>query len=402
MLDRAFSKIRIPPLVFYQGTALLMQLVFFRAVSIELGLDTLADLAQLFAIGLVAAAIIRFGCENAIGRVLLASGADESQRRSLGFEYVIAALARSGPFALAHFALGYVLFGMSVELVALSVLLAINLSCSFLERALGQYAAMIALDYKSSFAILVFAYYILGYMPQTGTEIVMALAVLEGAKLFCYLAAMARHLRWGDSALGYTSFKLRAGYAASELLSIVSNFGFQIFLPIVIGPTASGAFFLLQRLANPLTFVLNVANSLATARMVKESRNIRGIYWSSVRILALVAAGLGLAALAASPMLLALFNLEGYRFEFALILAGVITNLLTGASAPVFNNLGRPFLNLSPSLLFIIAFVAICAVFYVGNLLDLEAAAWAFFIASAIKNGAILIGLLHLQRSRVI
>ncbi len=393
---------KIHPLHFYLGTALLAQLAFYRAVSIELGLDELGILAQMIAIAFVIAAATRFGCENAIGRVIVAQDAAHDQHRSIGFRYVVSALLRSLIIATPVYAVALLVFKADPALLILSLLFTFNLSYSFLERALGKHFIMVLMDSRASLTILAVVYYASGIIPRSAAEVVAVLAAIEGLKFVGYTVAMRADFAPINLKDSFAGFRFRSGYAMNEMLSIVANYGFQIFLPLFVGASSAGVFFLLQRLANPLTFVLNVANSIVTSRIVRDRDNVGQIYLNSVKELALISVLLGVAAVLFKAPVLSFFDLPTYGFEFVLILGGVIMNLLTGASAPVFNNLGRPIFNSLTSVCFILSFFAICGSIHLMAPLDLRSVAWAFLLASTCKNFVVLIGLRILQRSSLL
>lgn len=397
-VQRGFVYLKLRLLYIYLGTALLAQLAFYRAVSIELGNDQLGIFAQVIGIAMIAAAFIRFGCEAALARVIVTSNAPVEEHRAIAVRYVTAALTRSLAYTAPIYLAAYVLLDATLVLIALSTLFAFNLSFSFIERAMGNHLSMVMLDSRASMAALTITYYLFGFISASADAIIALIALIEGGKFVVYMFSVSRFVSLSGFTGKDTTFRFRFSYAANSFLSIVSTYGLQIFLPIFIGVSGAGAFFLLQRIANPLTFILNVSNSVTTAKILRDESNVRRIYYHSLKELTLVAAGLSLAAVILHSPLLEFFELSEYSFEFALILGGVVMNLLTGASAPVFNTLGRPALNALTSLSFIIIFFIISGLLYKVAVLDLRGIAWIFFFASVIKNIFVVFGLRKVEK----
>lgn len=390
---------KIHPLHIYLGSALLAQLIFYRAVSIELGLDQLGHFSQLIAIAFVTASIMRFGCENAVGRFLVESGVSKEEQRRVGFRYILTALFRTLLITVPVFtAISLYIYG-DIALLALAILFAFNFAFSFLERALGRHLVMVLLDSRATLAGLAACYYLFDFMPSSASALIGVIAAAEAAKCLVYTATMYSHFGRLDLRDPRSGIPYRSGHALNEFLSVVANYGFQIFLPFLAGATTAGTFFLLQRLANPLTFILNVANSLATARIVRDASKAWAIYLRSVKEMALLVLFAGACAIALQGPLLDFFELSDYGWEFLIVLGGVMANLLTGASGPVFNNLGRPIYSSLSSLCFIVSFFALAGVLFATSTIDLLWVAWAFLAANVLKNLIVLAGLKRLQRA---
>ncbi|MEO9827603.1 MAG: hypothetical protein ABJF50_24650 [Paracoccaceae bacterium] len=363
----------------------------------ELGYAALGYLSQMTAIALLTSAVFRFGCNTAIGKVIISRDAPVGSHRSIGFSYVILALARSLSILVPATLLGFLIWGLDLAVLALSVLYAINLSFSFVERALGKHFGMVLMDTGVSFVVLAMAFYIANFMLPEPMAVIKFLVVIEGIKLLTYAILSCREFDLGNFDRSQISLSYRLKYTLSEILSVLSNGGIQIYLPLIIGATNSGVFFILQRLGAPLLFLLNVVNSVIVSRIVKNKGDIKRVFLNSVRELVFLGViFIGIMFLF-QGQILDMFNIREYDTEFAIIILGVFMNLLTGASAAVFNSVGRPEFNLKSNLLFIAFFVISTLALYGFFEIGLYGVALAFLAASTLRNVVVFVGLKKLQ-----
>lgn len=393
---------KLHPLYIYRGIALLAQVAFYRAVSLELGNEVLGIFAQMLGIAILIAACVRFGCETAISHVLFSADAKVSDFRAIGLSYVVEALKRTLILAIPFYAALVVIFDVDIRMLLFSALFAVNLTFSFLERSLNQQFTMVIMDVGSTFTILVFLYYTVGWIAQTPESIFTALVIFELTKLASYSAINAKYFERDVVNIHMATITYRTRYAFTDIFSVVANYGIQIFLPLVLGASNAGVFFLLQRLANPITFVLNVLNSIVTARILRDRKSLRLIYISSVKELSLVGTLLTILIVLVSVPLLSFFGLSNYGLEYALITLGTVISLFTGASAPVFNSVGRPLLNLIPNLVFIAIFYPLVLGLSTATQIDVLHVVLVFLAGRIALNASVVLGLLKLRKEAVL
>lgn len=381
------SLVKIHSIYFYRGAVLLSQLLYYRIISNELGLDALGIFAKFLAISFLLAALFRFGGHVAISHVILSTEMPREKHKAIGFSYAVTAVMCSLLILVPVMLPSLLFFEQSLIVLLLAVLYTLNTSCSFLERAMGVHHMMVLLDAGSAYLILLAIYYGFHYMPDSVMAVIQLVVLIEALKLSVYMALNGHLFDRSLFDMNYVRFDYRVRYAINDALSVASINGMHIFFPVLLGATSAGAFFIIQKLCFPLQFVLNSVNSIIVSRIVREKQGqVRRIFFSSVKELLLLGTTI-LATLAIfSTYILGYFDVADYQAEFFLVLGGVFLNLTTGASAPVFNNIGAPVYNFLANFGFLLIFALGILAFHLLFNVNLRSACAILLVASFARS----------------
>lgn len=343
--------LRIKGIYIYRAIIIAAQLVFFREMAGTLSFSDVGMFAQTISICLIGAAVIRFGCHTSISNVLLESGVPEEARKRVALAFVTRALGVSLPPLLALF-VALFFAGRAEIIFLLAFVYAVNLSFSFVERALGEFRLMSLMDPGSGYLILMFGLHLGGVWQVHSLEhALLSLLAIEAAKTLLYLGFSFGALNLGKVERRFLSLQNRSKYFANDFLSILTSNGMHVYFPFLFGAEFAGKFFLLQRIAFPLQFLLNVKNAIWVSKYLKsgEEKKVK-IYLQGFGSLLKEGAGLSALLLAAHIPILAFFEISDLAIAYGLVLAGYFFNLATGPSAPLFNVFGAPKFNLYSNL----------------------------------------------------